>query len=239
MKTILVIEDEVTIRDTLVELLQIHGFNSVGCEDGLIGLQTAYKIQPDLILCDIHLPNLDGYQILQELRQNPLTMAIPFIFLTARGTQRDLRRGMALGADDYLTKPCDTDELLGAIAVRMAKQELLAQQFRIIPPRAEGAPGGVATPDSDTTREGLIHYFYQELRNPLSNLNMAIHLLRQAETTDGETCSVATIQQEYSRELAILSQVFRLQPYLATESFELLRQCNLIQNHGHEENSCY
>lgn len=121
MKKILVIEDDPTIRDAILSILQEEGFEAVGVEDGNQGVQVAQNNLPHLILCDVMMPGLDGYDVLATLRQNPATAAIPFIFLTARGEKADFRQGMELGADDYLTKPCSVDELLRAVNARLAK----------------------------------------------------------------------------------------------------------------------
>jgi signal transduction histidine kinase len=128
MKRILVIEDDCSIRESLLELLEVEGFSVLGAENGKIGVEQAYEHLPDLIVCDVTMPQLDGYEVLRTLRQHTATAAIPFIFLTARGAKTDFRHGMALGADDYLTKPCDVAELLTAIDSRFSKQAVLVKQ---------------------------------------------------------------------------------------------------------------
>lgn len=124
MIKILVIEDEKKIRENLVELLLEEKFTVLEAENGAIGVELARLERPDLILCDVMMPELDGYGVLEKLRSDyPEIGTIPFIFLTAKGDRKDLRQGMSLGADDYLTKPCSQDELLGAIETRLQKQE--------------------------------------------------------------------------------------------------------------------
>jgi signal transduction histidine kinase len=122
MKKILIIEDEETVRSNILELLEIEGFNTIAAENGAIGVQLALFHLPDLIICDVMMPEIDGHGVLTALRQNPVTATIPFIFLTARVDKADLREGMSLGADDYLTKPVRSKELLRAIATRLEKQ---------------------------------------------------------------------------------------------------------------------
>lgn len=112
MSKILVIEDEYSIRSNILDLLDLVGFEVIGAEDGLIGLALARQHQPDLILCDVMMPNLDGYGVLTALRQDSATAMIPFIFLTALASSS---KGMELGANDYLTKPCLPEQLLKAI----------------------------------------------------------------------------------------------------------------------------
>lgn len=131
MKKILVIDDEESIRYNLVQLLTTENFDAIAAEDGRLGLHLAFEVIPDLILCDVLMPELDGYEVLKGLRQNPVTATIPFIFLTAKDTKADLRQGMELGADDYITKPFTIDELLGAIATRLEKQAAIAQRYTL------------------------------------------------------------------------------------------------------------
>ncbi|MCL6432879.1 MAG: response regulator [Leptolyngbyaceae cyanobacterium HOT.MB2.61] len=129
MKTILVIEDEAQTRDIFVRSLTFEGFHAIAAESGAVGLKLAQTHLPDLIVCDIMMPDLDGYEVLSILRQRQSTAAIPFIFLTAKVTMADLRQGMELGADDYLTKPCTVEQFLAAIATRLERQQVLKQCY--------------------------------------------------------------------------------------------------------------
>lgn len=128
MNKILVIEDEDDIRSNLCEMLSAENFEAIEAENGNVGVQRALSTLPDLILCDIMMPELDGYGVLEQVRQHPSTEATPFIFLTAKAAKTDLRQGMDLGADDYLTKPFTRDELLTAIAARLEKQGVVERQ---------------------------------------------------------------------------------------------------------------
>lgn len=128
MKKILVIEDEPEMRRNLVTILRLEKFQPVAAANGRTGIEQARKESPDLILCDVMMPELDGYGVLKELHNDPATMNIPFIFLTARGERSDVRSGMNLGADDYLTKPVDKADLLRGIRARLARAEQLARR---------------------------------------------------------------------------------------------------------------
>lgn len=121
MKKILVIEDEPEMRRNVLAILKLERFHGVGAENGRLGVELARKEKPDLILCDVMMPELDGHGVLQALREDSNTAAIPFIFLTAKGEKRDVRDGMNLGADDYLTKPVAKADLLAAIESRFAR----------------------------------------------------------------------------------------------------------------------
>jgi YesN/AraC family two-component response regulator len=124
-KTILVIEDDAVTRNLFLDGLEAEGFVTIGAENGLIGIQKAQMYLPDLVVCDIGMPDIDGYGVLDRMRQDPLTAIIPFIFLTGSNNKEDVRKGMELGADDYLTKPSTIDQLIKAIAIRLEKQSLL------------------------------------------------------------------------------------------------------------------
>jgi DNA-binding NarL/FixJ family response regulator len=121
MKKILVIEDEPEMRRNLATILRLEKFHALAAENGRTGVELAAKETPDLILCDVMMPVLDGYGVLQALRDNPDTASIPFIFLTAKGEKIDVRSGMNLGADDYLTKPVAKADLLNAIRSRLQR----------------------------------------------------------------------------------------------------------------------
>jgi DNA-binding response OmpR family regulator len=122
MNKVLVIEDDEPCRINILELLEAEEFDVVGAADGRAGLHLARTCLPDLVICDILMRELDGYGVLSELRQDPLTATIPFIFLTASADQRDLRRGMDLGADGYLTKPFTRAELLEIVTTQLERQ---------------------------------------------------------------------------------------------------------------------
>jgi len=123
MKKILVIEDEPEMRRNINSLLRYHGYESVAAENGRQGVEMARREKPDLILCDVMMPELDGYSVLQVLQTDPLLARTPFIFLTAKGEKEDLRSGMNLGADDYLTKPIANTDLIRAIETRLRRSE--------------------------------------------------------------------------------------------------------------------
>lgn len=128
-KTILIIEDNLEIREGTAEVLELAGeYNVLTAPDGKQGVDAAIKHRPDLILCDIMMPELDGYGVLYMLSKNDATADIPFIFLTAKTERSDLRKAMEMGADDYLTKPFDDVELLNAIESRLRKRTKLTQK---------------------------------------------------------------------------------------------------------------
>ncbi len=170
MKRILVIEDEPAIRHAVVDILESGNFQIVEAENGLVGVRAAREHLPDLIICDIMMPRLDGYGVLEELSQDPATATIPLIFLTARADRAALRRGMDLGADDYLTKPFSHDELLQAVDTRLAKQARVMSKFE---------------KKLDDLRDNIALSLPHELRTPLAGiLTSAIVLKDDLESLD-------------------------------------------------------
>ncbi|WP_316811570.1 response regulator [Pedobacter heparinus] len=121
--SILIIEDNEDIRESTAEILELANYEVIQAQNGRVGVELATRHFPDLILCDIMMPELDGYGVLYLLNKNPKTAATPFIFLTAKAERIDMRKGMEMGADDYLTKPFDDVELLNAIESRLSKKE--------------------------------------------------------------------------------------------------------------------
>ena len=162
MTKILVIEDEQPVRENIIEILGYEGFEVHGAENGRVGVDLARSIQPDLILCDIAMPEMDGYAVLLEIRKITQVSSIPFIFLTARTDRTFMRHGMELGADDYLTKPFSAAELIAAIVARLDRQTLTEQEM--------------ASKIEDTKRQ-LVQMVSHELRTPLVSIDMALDII--------------------------------------------------------------
>ena len=131
MKKILVIEDEPEMRRNITTLLRYHEYEPIEADNGRKGVELARREKPDLILCDVMMPELDGYGVLQALQQDAGLALIPFVFLTAKGDKVDLRSGMNLGADDYLTKPVANIDLIQAIEARLRRsQQNASREFK-------------------------------------------------------------------------------------------------------------
>ncbi|WP_404786805.1 response regulator [Altericista sp. CCNU0014] len=142
MKKILIIEDELSIRSNILKILSFENFEVIGVDNGELGIKLAQEQNPDLILCDIMMPKVDGYRVRNELSKNPETETIPFIFLTAKVDRTDMRLGMSLGADDYLTKPFSREELLETVFARLDKRAVVHKQYQ---EKLEQIRGSVAT----------------------------------------------------------------------------------------------
>ncbi len=153
MTTILVIEDEPTIRENIVETLELTNYKVLAAQNGLVGVYLARQHRPDLIICDIMMPELDGYGVLLDLHSDSLMSTVPFIFLTAKSDRAAIREGMGLGADDYLTKPFTPPELLDAVSVRLNKHSAIIQEHE---------------QKLENLRGNLILLLPHELRTPLT-----------------------------------------------------------------------
>lgn len=130
MKQILLIEDNQDVRENIAEILELANYEVIQAENGKVGVELAQKSpRPDLIICDIMMPVLDGYGVIHLLGKSQETASIPFIFLTAKSERSDLRKGMEMGADDYITKPFDDVELLRAVESRLKRSEMLRAEF--------------------------------------------------------------------------------------------------------------
>jgi two-component system sensor histidine kinase/response regulator len=164
MKKILVIEDEGPLRDEIVDTLSFEGFDMVQASDGATGLQVAKEQVPDLIISDIMMPRVDGYELLQVLRGDPETVSIPLIFLTARAERSAMRHGMELGADDYLTKPFTHAELVSAVEAR------LQRQTDVMPASAQ---------ELEQAKQTLLQMVSHELRTPLVSMTMVQDIIER------------------------------------------------------------
>lgn len=192
---ILIIEDNQDVRENLSEIFVLSGYEAVTAENGKKGVQAALTESPDLILCDIMMPELDGYGVLRILSKNPATSHIPFIFLTAKTELADVRRGMTLGADDYITKPFDDVELLDTIEMRLNKKKSSSQ------PGTQGQL--INLPDNKQLLESLPPHF----------LDGEPRLIRKKELlyAEGQTCrnvfflksgkAIASKIDDYSKEV--------------------------------------
>ncbi|MEM0998024.1 MAG: response regulator [Bacteroidota bacterium] len=129
MKKILLVEDNLEMRENTAEILELANYEILTAENGRVGVQMARTHVPDMILCDIMMPEMDGYGVLYMLTKDPLTASIPFIFLTAKADRSDIRKGMTLGADDYLTKPFEEMELLETIESRFKRSEIIRKEY--------------------------------------------------------------------------------------------------------------
>ncbi len=171
-KTILIIDDNEDIRENTAELLSLGGYRTLTAENGKKGVEAALAEKPDLIVCDIMMPELDGYGVLHLLRKNPDTEDIPLIFLTAKAERSDLRKGMEMGADDYVTKPFEELELMSAIESRFKKMEVMQKKYA-----ASGK--GLSELANDLRETGMLKF-------NLENYSSELYSKKQSIYTEGK-----------------------------------------------------
>lgn len=210
MTDILIIEDDLFIRENILELLQNEGYQVSGASTGAAGIQLIEEHLWDLIICDIMLPDTDGYSILEFLRQNQnrIISITQLVFLTAKAEREDLRLGMELGADDYITKPCSPTELLSAIAARLQRRDAYLNSPETIKEIIRGLQQKVQELQRQSnTNEALILKIAEELRHPISNINLAIKMLTIAPSPQARDRYIQILQQECSKEFSLLNQI--------------------------------
>jgi two-component system sensor histidine kinase/response regulator len=162
--TVLVVDDDPTILDSVTDLLRLSGYHILSATNGVEGLHVMQSNTPDLIIADITMPEMDGYHFYEAVRENPAWTPIPFIFLTARGEQKDIRRGYMLGADQYLTKPFEAEDLLVAVEKRLERVRAIQ---------------AVTKDEVEQVKQQLLTIFSHELRTPLSYIYGYVHLLEE------------------------------------------------------------
>ncbi|MBI1258715.1 MAG: response regulator [Chloroflexi bacterium] len=206
MAKILVIEDEANIRENMAEILVYEGYEVETAENGQVGVERAQDSLPDLIICDIMMPKLDGYGVLLELRNQADTAAIPFIFLTAKADRDSIRLGMNAGADDYLTKPCGRNEIVAAVSARMAKREVVDQ---------------IHEKSLEELRGSLMTILPHELRTPLTSIMGYAELLQM----DYHDLDKAEIDERLELILHAGRRLFRVvENYLLYAQIEIFRR---------------
>lgn len=204
MKTILVIEDDDRVRENIVDLLEAEEYQALSARNGLEGVERAIQYVPDLIICDVMMPELDGYGVLEAIRKQEATATIPFVFLTAKAEKPDTRKGMELGADDYLTKPFTLDELLKAITVRLDKQTAIERE---------------SDKKIQQLRQNLAHAMPHELRTPLNGIISYSQMLME----DCQEMETAEIQEMAEGIYQSGQRLYRLvQNYLTYAEIELV-----------------
>ncbi len=168
MRSLLIIDDHADIRENIAEILSLAGYKTFSAENGKKGVEKALLEKPDLIICDIMMPELDGYGVLHLLRKNAATEFIPFIFLTAKTERADFRKGMEMGADDYITKPFDDIELLNAVETRLKKSAILHKQYA-------GDDQGASAMINDLQQSGLLSMQLDKYETYTSNKKTTLY----------------------------------------------------------------
>ncbi|MEM9486992.1 MAG: response regulator [Cyanobacteria bacterium P01_F01_bin.116] len=218
MVKILIIEDEVEIRSNLVELLDLEGYDVVSADNGVTGLLGAIENTPDLIICDVMMPELDGYDVLQALRQDPKTLNIPFLFLTALADKGDIRRGMVLGADDYLTKPFTRNDVLTAVETRLQRQAASRSQTNSAQLTALQQEIQQFQTGLDGEHANLLTDIRQHLKDAVVKLDIVTTILKTLPPGEQRERSIALVQNVCATEIKMLSRIPNFEYLLETIS---------------------
>ncbi|MGB3532279.1 MAG: response regulator [Microcoleaceae cyanobacterium] len=234
---ILVIEDEEDIRENIEDILELSEYQAIAAENGKIGLILALSHSPDLIICDIMMPELDGYGVVKALREQPETENIPVIFLTAKVEHSDRRMGMELGADDYLTKPFLPQELLKAIEVRLKRQAMYQSQIQTAQHQTKDSQKEAQKIQLDLdkrqqmldVKDKLLNNLIEELTSPISSINLALKMLKTAPNEEQRQQYINILQEECQKEIQLLNEISKLQKFLLPENIELLQRFKLIK----------
>ena len=211
MTKILVIEDELAIRENITELLEAEEFEVFSTANGILGILWAKENMPDLVICDIMMPEISGHEVLKEMREIPQTKLLPFIFLTAMSDKQDIRKGMKLGADDYLTKPFSRSEILSAIDARLLRQAQLMKQYNEEHQRVEILEQKVKELEAIQLEEEIS----QKYLEALLKINTAIDLIEKIKPEQASSRHLQIIQQAYTKEISLLKEVPNLKEICA------------------------
>jgi two-component system, OmpR family, alkaline phosphatase synthesis response regulator PhoP len=220
MTKILVIEDELFVRENIVDLLEAEDFEVFSTDNGILGILWAQENLPDLVICDVMMPEINGHDVLAEMRELPATALTPFIFLTAMADKGDIRHGMELGADDYLTKPFTREELLGTIESRLLKQAKLMKQYHDERQRNQILEEKVKQLEQLQIQEELS----QEYQQALIKINTAINLIQKIQPGQKGDRYLQLIRETCAAEIALLKQVPNLSTRIQNQALALILQ---------------
>ncbi len=225
-ETILVIEDERLTRNNLVNFLRSEGFETLSAENGQTGIQLAQEHLPDLIICDIMMPELDGYDVLTTLQHSPHTSIIPFIFLTVTADELGYQQSLDLGADDYLRKPITSEELRQAIATQLQKRQTEQHSpFNAFNPPDRFAGQPFEQTDLIQAKDQLFNEICKTLLKRLSHLGQTIEQLQGMSSTPESRSLTQNLQEEFTRLLGFVNEVSVLHKVVTPENADvLLRQ---------------
>jgi two-component system, OmpR family, alkaline phosphatase synthesis response regulator PhoP len=229
MTKILVVEDDPDLIFVTTKMLVQEGFETLAAENGNIGLEMAIKEHPDLILADVMMPELDGYQLLSSLRDRVETALTPFIFLTAKSLRSDRIDAMNLGADDYLTKPFTKEELISTVNAQLNKHHKAIQHYFSKNKQYQELLNQVENLQSfRRTRDEIFNKFSIDLRQTITKINLAVRVLQNLPDGAARDRHLEILQQECEEDIKLLNEVEHLHKFLTPENVSFLKQYNLL-----------
>jgi two-component system, OmpR family, alkaline phosphatase synthesis response regulator PhoP len=229
MYKILIIEDTEDVRENIQEILELENFKTIVAENGRIGVDLAMKEYPDLIISDISMPEMDGYQVLATLRNHPETAITPFIFLTAQSIHQDRRQGMELGANDYLTKPFTCDELLNAVRTQLERSEIVMKHYFNRHQEYQNFNKKIQNLQTfNQTKDRIFSSFTTELRQTVTKINLALTTVQSLPDGAIRDRHLEILRAECQQEIKLLNEVEGLYKFLTPDNVSFLKQFNLL-----------
>jgi two-component system, OmpR family, alkaline phosphatase synthesis response regulator PhoP len=229
MKTVLIIEDDVDLLENMKAVLEQQDYQTFTTSDSSLGIRLSRRNDPDLVLCDVMMPRVNGYDVLTAIRQHQTTAATPVVFVTGKSERSAVRHGMNLGADDYLTKPFTTTELLEVVSGCLSRQEHLARQYALKSKEVERLTTQVKNlQDLASTNHSLFQRIAENLRHPFSNINLALSVVRETESEAERDRFLKILQEECDRGTALLNEAAGMQEFLTYDKFNVLRQLRIL-----------
>jgi len=236
MEKFLVIEDEPGVRENLAEILQLAQYEVVLAADGIEGIECARQHRPDLIICDVMMPKMDGFEVLETLQADPELATIPLIFLTAMADIQNLREGMDLGADDYLTKPFELDQLLISISSRLRKRHHLNQQIEKEKSHVQSLNNLAKTQiktvyeieKSLIIKDKFITKLIEKHRTLIIALENTLIQLRQQSQSSESNKPLLPLENHIQQQKQLLEEAIAIQKLLNQPNLELLQDYDLI-----------
>jgi DNA-binding response OmpR family regulator len=232
---ILVIDNEDTIRESVIEFLASHNINLLRAETGEQGLEQASQEKPDLIISNINLSDMEGFQVLENLRDNPETSYIPFIFVTRKSSRKIYRKAMELGANDYLSFPFTNEELLQAIRTRLQTSTAVSSESGSIE-TTDSKEGDMNTlqeqvnhlSKKEKMQEQILDKLYEDLRSNLSKIKIAIYMLKNETDADKRQRYIKILEEECNWEMELLDKVSELRALLTPDNLKFLERYQFL-----------
>lgn len=237
MEKILVIDDDADVRENLSEILSMADYEVATAANGEEGIALAKDLRPDLILCDVFMPILDGYDVLECIQSIPDIALTPLIFLTGNSEPRQLRQGMELGADDYIIKPFEVANLLASIQARLVKQakikhkleeeKNITRQFQKLV--QESQKNVLDRDNMILVKDRLLNKIVEKLGDTINKINLVASLLEtSADSPTQQTKYMTILKEETTHQTRLLDEVMELQSLLKPENLEILQRYNLL-----------
>jgi DNA-binding response OmpR family regulator len=230
MYKVLVMEDDADVLFITTQILEKEGFEVLSADNGKSGLEIATSQFVDLIIADVMMPEMDGYQVLTELRNNLETAITPFIFLTAKSAQNDFRQGMGLGANDYLTKPFTREDLLQAVNARLNQHAKMMQHYFSKNREYQQLNKQVQNLRSfNQTKDEIFNKFALDLRQTMTKINIALKTIQNLPAGDTRDRHLEILQAECQQDIKLLNEVEDIYKFLTPENVGFLQSYNLLR----------